>query len=458
MEEDIVHEVVGGGTWIFLGNLLISLTNFVFWLVIARFVGVEALGISSVIVSCSGLAATLISAGLGIAIIREVALKELESLVASIILALVMGLIAALLAAFFAGSLGYSNLIVIAFLLSLANIVSSSFLFGLIGLEMFREYFTASFVGSLAKLFVGIVLAFAGFRILAPLMGYLTYPIIVVIIAAALIVKTTKTDDVRLNLNSLNSLIFLTYSNYPYTFSNQLLSMLSIYIFAFLIGGTLSTGSLYITLTLALAISAIPSSILNASLSIGTKRNVDPFLEGYRIGLGLVTPMIVVGLAAPTSIFQAINPELVRGVNALRIMLLSLTPLTTLDMVIFKLNKSGQKKKLTLIGLGRLSILVALLALLTRFMGMNGVAVAFLIANATLIPSALIIEPNIGRLLTCLWSIHGAIAFFAIITPINEAAKAIIALLVSIAVMHFLKIFTFNDYQNILRIMLNKKI
>ena len=51
-------------------------------------------------------------------------------------------------------------------------------------------------------------------------------------------------------------MVFLTYSNYPYMFSNQLLSMLSVYVFAFLVGEALSTGTLYITLMVTLAKSA----------------------------------------------------------------------------------------------------------------------------------------------------------------------------------------------------------
>jgi len=250
-------------------------------------------------------------------------------------------------------------------------------------------------------------------------------------------------------------LVFLTYSNYPYMFSNQLLSMLSVCVFAFLAGEALSTGNLYIALMIALAISAISSSILNAALPVWARRNVEPFSEGFRIGLGLATPIIAVALAAPTLILEAINPEFVGGANALRILLLSIAPLTALTAVIIKLNKDGEKGKLTTLGLTRLIILVALLPILTKIIGVEGAATAFLLASALLIPFALKIESRISRSAAILWSIHLSVAIFAASAPINEFVSAIIALAASTALMHVTKTYTITEYWSTVKTVIN---
>ena len=453
--DDAVQETVIGGTWIFLGSLSISLGGFVFWLVIARLVGAEALGVASAVVSCSGIAVTFVSAGLGIAVMREVAVKGLNALAASMPLALVMGVGAAFLAAFLAHGLGYLDLAGIAFLLALANTISTPLLSGLLGLEKFRGYFAASFTGSLAKVLFGIALAVLGFKVLAPLLGYLAHPIVAATAAVALITRVPRTDKIKLDPGGLKSLVFLTYSNYPYMFSNQLLSMLSVYVFAFLVGEALSTGTLYIALMIILAISAIPGSILNAALPVGARRNVDPFSEGFRIGLGLATPIIAVSLAAPTLILEAINLELVGGANALRILLLSIAPLTALTAVIIKLNKDAEKGKLTTLGLTRLIVLVALLPILTRIIGVEGAAAAFLLASTLLIPFALKIEPRISRPAAILWCIHLSVAIFAALAPVNEFVSAVIALAASISLMHITKIYTLTRYWNTLKTVIN---
>ena len=453
--DDAVQETVIGGAWIFLGNLSISLGGFVFWFVIARLVGAEALGVASAVVSCSGIAITLISAGLNIAVMREVAVRGLNALVASAVLALIMGIGAAFLAALLAHGLGYLDLIGIASLLALANIISTPLLSGLLGLERFRGYFAASFAGSLAKVLFGIALAVLGFKVLAPLLGYLAHPIVAAMAAVALITRVPRADDIRLDPGGLKSLVSLTYSNYPYMFSNQLLSMLSVYVFAFLVGEALSTGTLYIALMITLAISAIPGSILNAALPVGARRNADPFSEGFRIGLGLATPIIAVALAAPTLILEAINPELVGGANALRILLLSIAPLTALTAVIIKLNKDGEKGKLTALGLARLVLLIALLPILTRIIGVDGAAVAFLLASALLTPFAFKIEPRISRPAAILWCIHLSVAIFAALAPVNEFVSAVIALAASISLMHITKIYTLTRYWNTLKTVIN---
>ena len=453
--DDAVQEMVIGGAWIFLGSLSISLGGFVFWLVIARLVGAKDLGVASAVVSCSSIAVTFISAGLNIAVMREVAVRGLNALVTSTVLALIMGIGAAFLAALLADGLGYLDLIGIAFFLALANTISTPLLSGLLGLERFREYFAASFTGSLAKVLFGIALAVLGFKVLAPLLGYLAYPIVAAMAAIALITRVPRADKIKLDPGELKSLVSLTYSNYPYMFSNQLLSMLSVYVFAFLVGEALSTGTLYIALMIALAISAIPSSILNAALPVGARRNADPFSEGFRIGLGLATPMIAIALAAPTLILEAINPELVRGADSLRILLLSIAPLTALTAVIIKLNKDGEKGKLSALGLARLVVLAALLPILTKIIGVDGAAVAFLLASALLIPFALKIEPRIFRPAAILWCIHFSVAIFATLAPVNEFISAVIALAASTALMHVTKTYTITEYWNTVKTVMN---
>jgi len=453
--KDVVQEAVIGGAWIFLGNLSISLGGFIFWLVIARLVGAEALGVASAVVSCSGIAVTFVSAGLGIAVMREVAVRGLNALVTSTVLALIMGIGAAFLAALLAHGLGSTDLIGIASLLALANTISTPLLSGLLGLERFRGYFAASFTGSLAKVLLGITLAVLGFGVMAPLLGYLAHPIVAAMAAVALITRVPRADKIKLDLGGLKSLVSLTYSNYPYMFSNQLLSMLSVYVFAFLVGEALSTGTLYIALMITLAISAIPGSILNAALPVGARRNANPFSEGFRIGLGLATPIIAVALAAPTLILEAINPELVGGANALRISLLSIAPLTALTAVIIKLNKDGEKGKLTALGLARLALLITLLPILTKVIGVEGAAVAFLLASALLIPFALKIEPRISRPVAILWCIHLSVAISAALAPVNEPVSAVIALVASTTLMHVTKTYTITEYWNTLKTVVN---
>ena len=174
--EKHVEDTVAGGTWIFLSSLTVSLSGFVFWLVVTRLVGAESVGIASVVVSSASIAATLTSAGMNIAVIRESAAKGPRTLSASLLLAVVVGCVAASVSIPLIGGLGYSYLATYTTLLALLSTVSIALTCSLIGLERFRRHFIAVAAGSTAKLGVGVALAAIGLGFLAPILGFLAYP------------------------------------------------------------------------------------------------------------------------------------------------------------------------------------------------------------------------------------------------------------------------------------------
>ncbi len=453
--EEHVRDTIAGGTWLFLGNLTLSLSGLVFWLVIASIVGASSIGIASIVVSSSAIAVTLVSAGLNIAVIREVAARGVRASIASLLLALIAGSIAAAISIPLVCGVGYGELSIYSSLLALSTTMSIACMFSLIGLERFREYFVAIAAGSVAKLFIGIVLAVIGMRMLAPILGYLAYPVVASATAlcflAPSIARAAKTGSAPFSSGDLKSVALLALSNYPYVFSNQLLSMLSVYVFAYLVGKPVSTGVLYISLMVALAIAALPNSLLSAALPIGTRRGVDPFSESLRIGLALATPIAVAVIAAPRAVLSLINPELVGGADTLRVLLLSIAPLTALTAAITRLNKEGERRVLAIVGVARLVLLIALLAPLTRAYGALGAATAFLAANTLTLPIALRYLPNALRAIATPWTLHTATMLISYLAPLNELIVAAIAVVASIAVLHLTRTITIDELYNTLR-------
>ena len=450
--EKHVEDAIARGTWIFLGSLAISLTGFVFWLIIARIAGAESVGIASAVVSSSMIAATLVAAGMNVAVVREVAARGVRAFTASLTLASIAGIVASALTIPFIHALGYQDLALIASLLAISSTISIALLFSLIGFEKFRSYFLTVLTSSLAKLLIGVVLAILGFKILTPLIGYLSYPIVASIVALILLASSISFRGSKPGREELKSLAVLTFSNYPYMFSNQLLTMLSVYIFAYLVREAVPTGTLYIALMITLAITAIPNSILSAVLPIETRRNTNPFTESFRIGLALATPVIVAVASAPTLILKTINPELAQGASTLMILLLlSIAPLAALTTAITKSNKEGQVKNIVVIGVSRLILLIVLLPPLTGMLGIQGAALAFLTTNILLIPLALRIEPLITKPLLTLWSIQITLTILLYTTPLNELIKAIGALTLTPILMHTTNIFTISELHNTLK-------
>jgi len=446
MRSDVV-EAISGGVWIFLGSLSISLTGLVFWLVISRLAGVEAVGVASAIVSGASIAVTVVSAGLNIAVVREVAAKGVRAFTSSIVFALIVGVLAIAVTVPLTSILGYGGFAYVASILALASVMGVTIMQSLIGFERFKQYFIAVLTGSTMKLIVGVLLAIVGFGALAPLIGYVVFPITVLITGLLLLYPLLNVEELKFELSTLKGLAALTLSNYPYMFSGQILTMLGVYIFAYLVREAIPTGTLYIALMITLSIASIPVSVLSASLPVGVRRGGNPFSEGFRIGLAVATPIIVFTTAAPVTILSIINPELAWGANTLRILLLSIAPLTALTTAIMKLNKEGDTRGLTVIGLARLILLITLLPLLVGMLGLEGAAVAFLLSNTLPLP-LIVRRVKIIHSLIGLWGIQ-TILTLAVpamnILGLKELTLAIPLTLLSIAIMHIFKIYTVNE-------------
>ena len=452
VREDLT-EVVAGGMWIFLGSLVVSLSGFIFWVILSRLAGVESVGIASAVVSASGVATTLVSAGLNIAVVRVVAAGGPKAFTTSVILAVVLGSAAAVLTIPLIHSLGYGGLTYFASALALLTAAGVAVTQSLIGFELFKGFFTTLLTGSLAKVAVGVALAVAGLGALAPLIGYLAYPVVALITGTSVVLPLLmRSGTLRLDAQEFKELIKLTFSNYPYTFSTQLMTMLGVYFFAYLIREAVPVGTLYIALMITLAISAIPNSLLSAALPIGVRRGTEPFAEGFRIGLSLATPIVVFVGAASSTVLRIINPELLLGANTLKILLLSLPPLTALTSAIMSLNRRGDIKGLAAVGLIRLAVLTALLPPLTHYAGLLGASLAYLAANTTPLPIALK-NIDIGHNLLKLWGIQATLILTSasLSNYVGELPAAAFLTIATIPLMHATRTYSIQELTRTLR-------
>lgn len=447
-----LRETITGGAWLFLGSFVVSVSGLLFWLIVARISGADTIGEASAIYSAAIIAATLVSAGLNLAVIREVAAYGQKAINESIVVSLILAFVASFLTFPLARFLGYNrSLISLASLYAGLNILLLTLLSVLIGLTCFKQYFVVISAGSIVKLVTGTMLSMIGFGVFAPVIGFTTYSITGLLVALIMLLMLGKLRGItKVDKEHLVSLLKLAYSNYPFIIADRLLTTLSVYVFALLVGESLPTGLLYISLMITLAISAIPLSLINAALPIGTKRNSDPFAEGFRIGLSLATPIIVTIIPLSTTILHVVSPELADGAQPLRILLLSIAPLTALTTIINKLNKEQRTRKLALIGTIRLVLLLILLYYLTKGIGITGAALAFLLSNTlTLIP-AIKEETHIIKPLAILWLLHILATILAVSVHLPSVTVVAMVLMVSIIVMHITSIYTISDLKDTL--------
>ena len=344
--EESTREVIAGGIWIFTGNIIVSIFGLIFWIVVTRLIGVESIGVASTIISSSMIAITLFTAGLYISIVREVAAHGFQTYISALLFASVFGLLASALSipliilvncpqyTFFGPFLVFFILLYTVSALSL------------IGFQRFRSYTLTVFIASSIKLILGILFILMGYGTYGVLWAFTLFYIIGFTTAFLLIISSVKEKNVSIHelFSKFKSLVSLTFSNYPYAFSNQLLLMLSIYGFILMTGAFRETGVLYIAFMLMSTINGLPVAILSASLSIATRKGSDPFYEGYRIGISLSTLVIAFIVFLLPSISELLNLPINASIDVFRYLFLSIVPITSLHICLLYTSPSPRDR------------------------------------------------------------------------------------------------------------------
>lgn len=442
-----------GGSRLFASSVVSSLAGFLFWFVLARIVGVGIVGDTSAVISAAGVSATLISAGLNFAVIREVAARGSDGFVVGLLVGCIVGLVAGLIAIPLTSLLGLDRLSFEAGVLAFFSVLGVTASSGLIGFSRFGQFFIVSSVGALIKLVVGIALGLLGYLILAPILGMLAFPVTATILSLVFLRKYFDLESIRSSLDVLPSFLKLTYSNYANVLSNRLLTMLGVYLFAFLVREPVSTGSLYISLMVFLATMAIPGSILNALLPIATRKGSEPYLEAFRVGLGLTVPVLVLEGGFAGLVLWLIHPDLVYASDILRVLLISAPPLVLVQTVVTRFNQFLMTGRIALLGLVRLCVLLGLLPLLVSWYGLMGAGLAFLLANVAGAFVALFFMPGYLRGFLVMWGVTVLGVFAPLLTPwLSPIVSGTVYTLVAVGLLHVFKAFRFGELVSSVRL------
>ncbi|MET1101380.1 MAG: hypothetical protein ABWW69_02720 [Pyrodictiaceae archaeon] len=431
-----VKDTIRGGTWLYLSAIVVSAAGFIYWLVIARIAGAEAVGFASGVISASAIASTVVAAGANIAAIRFLATHGLEGIVSLIVFGLAASGLALAAVIPLVVALGYGlDIAAIALSYTAISLVSTLVVSGLIGLERFRRVFRATATASVFKLAVGFTLVALGLGGLGALLGYLAFPSTILAVVLPGLVRRVRKTASKL-FGELKEIIILTYSNYPYAFSNQLLVMLSVYLTALLTGREVSTGAFYIAMMIVAIMAALPSSLINASLPIGIHRRERLVQEGLRLGLALLLPLTALLAVLAEPILKMISPELVEASTSLEILLLSIVPFTALTALVTELNRRGELRPLITVGVARTLLLLVLTLVLAPAYGIDGVALAFLAANSFTALLLAFLDQELALYMLRLWPQYIAVIVLGLVSDVNHYIVAVASLALSITMLY----------------------
>ncbi len=429
-----------------LSSIVTGLAGFIFWVLVTKIAGVYVLGVASAVFSAASIAGTIASAGLAIAVLRETSAVGIEATGSSILFSIALGVAAALIAIPLSRLIGYGGVLaVVAALMALFTVIGQSVNGCLLGRGLFHELFASSVAASIAKIGVGVALVSVGLGVVGVLLGCLAYGLAAVTVGLTFLAVLGVLRKPRLDY--LKSIAELTASNYPFVFSGQLLYMLNIYLYVLLGGGVVSTGALYISLMAILLLASIPGSLVSAGLSVSMRRRADTIRDGLRIGLAAVTPLVVVVSFLPSRLLELLSPKLASSGPVLAVLLASIPPLAIVSAEIMRLNAARRKGMLALIGVIRLAVMATLLPILVPRLGSLGAALAFTIAVLAPIPLAReVIDRKIATA-----SLIQVAAIAVSLLGVRGVGAAIIAGLLSLALIHELRILTLSEAVSVVK-------
>lgn len=181
------------------------------------------------------------------------------------------------------------------------------------------------------------------------------------------------------------------------------------------------------------------------------------YKESLRIGLGLITPLIITFLMIPGKILSLINPSMSEGGKILFILTLSIVPFASVQAGIIVLNARRNLKMITSVGIIRLlSLMISLLIFVPTY-GSIGAAISFLIANILPlplslkpIPSATLTTAELWLIQVGLWSIGFAIEPF-----LGLGGSLGLTVMLSVVLLHITNILKINEIADILKMVIS---
>ncbi|GEM_PF-4426132 len=388
MEKKDLISVVHGSLWISLASIVMNVLGFTFWLLCSKFFTTSSLGYATTAFSIAFMVSSLMNFGFNYVILREVPVNRGKVLTACLVVALGISVIASsacyLFKNVYPGFERYIPLIILIVISSLIVTISST---SLIAVLKPKHYFIVPTSVALLKLIIIITLILLGIDSVGILLS-ITLSIIVGAVLGLFFCRKYVGFS-KFSSRDVVHVLKVGFSNYPQVLSTQLLISSGIVLISWLTRSPSIAGIVYIIIMATLALAIIPNSLAIAGLpvmmysseSIGKISN-----EGIRLGLGVVTPLIVFVGVCSSHLLSLLRPEYVQSALAFTMLVLSIPLITISFMTISKLNAEGKFRVVLTIGLLRLCTLLLTLPVLIKIHPFIGTACSFILSNLAPMP------------------------------------------------------------------------
>jgi O-antigen/teichoic acid export membrane protein len=380
------NKFIGQGILLFIDQILVSVTNWLYWIVISRLASTSEIGQATSVYSLVLLIATVSQIGLEYPLLKRSSLHRSQILGTALAIELIItsGSIAAVIflanTDMYHASLGGYVLLVAVALLVFSPI---SFIarFALLGISNARSVLVFDIAATSAKFLTAYILLSMGFGAFGILFSFMIASLVAAITMLLIAGRRLSLRPVR-DKGSIIEVIKEGLSNAPSKLSRTMIITLSVILLVPFGISDSDIGIFYIALMISIVGAGLATSMSFTVIPASTELKADLSSGSLRIGLSFTAPLIAALVVAPGDILSIIGTEYAAADTILLVLSMAILPTAIVMNAISKFNNSGEQRKIIAIGLIQIAVFLTSFVVLVPYYGSLGAAYSILIAYA----------------------------------------------------------------------------
>lgn len=378
--DGISSHFTSSGILLFLNQLVLAFSNWIFWMIITRFASTVEIGQSTTIYSLVVFFTTIIQFGIEYPILKY-SLKYKEHILSTTLLIEIgLSLVSLPFIYYFftyidQDDLGQFEWLAILMLIMTAPGIIAHYL--LLSLFRIRIVLIIDIIATVIKFVIGITLVINGFGATGILLAFLVN---LTLVSLSTIVIVAKEIPFKLNFKIFKIVIKDGLINTPSKISRVFVFSLSVILLAVFGIDVSLIGIFYMAITISLVAGGFATNIGLMVIPASVRTKQDFAGSALRIGLSFTVPLILILVTQSTQILGLIGSSYTLASVDLMILGLSILPSSITIIAISEFNLTNQYKKILLIGIIEIAIFIAFFYLLVPDFNILGASVATFVA------------------------------------------------------------------------------
>jgi O-antigen/teichoic acid export membrane protein len=379
----VTNKFVGQGILLFLDQVLVAITNWLYWLVISRLTLTSEIGQATSVYSLVLFMALLSQMGLEYPLLKKSSLHRSHVLGTALTIELILipGLIAALILLSYTSvyHASLSEFLWVAVVLLAVSPISFIARFALLGLSDAKSVLIFDLIAASLKFLAAYILLPMGFGAFGILLSFV---IVGVVAAVGMLAILRWRLPLMLVLQKRHIIEVLKegLSNTPSKLSGTMITTLCVILLASFGISDSEIGIFYIAMMLSVVGASLASSMSFMVIPASTESKVDLSSGSLRLGLSLTAPIVAALIVAPKDILSIIGPEYASADTVLLVLSIGILQAAVAMNAISKFNNLGHVGKIIAIGVIQTAAFLVSFQILVPYYGALGAAYSILIA------------------------------------------------------------------------------